>query len=130
MSIPLTDLIKEQSYECLIMFCSGIAFMLVWQICSCISKRLEIKTWMRIGLEIAFWLIIAVMISEFLFYCAYGKISVHSIIALGMGILLWKHCFYDIMAQCNNRQIKGLRKRYGKEKKKQSVQGQQSDHRY
>ena len=101
MSISLTALIKEQAYECLVMFGCGLAFMIMWQVCSFFSRRWKIRTWVRILLEIGFWLVVAAVVSEFLFYCSYGKISVHSIIAFGAGLLLWKHRFYDIMTPRN-----------------------------
>lgn len=48
-------------------------------------------------LEIGFWIFGAFVISEFLYYAAYGEISFHNFLALGLGVLLWKKAFYDIV---------------------------------
>lgn len=120
MNFTVTELIKEQSYECLIMFCSGIAFMIVCEFCSFLSHKIQISKWWRMGLELFFWFAAAVMASEFLYYCAYGKLSVHSIAAFGAGLLLWKSGFCGIINPNTHegKRIKGLKQAHGEKKKK------------
>lgn len=123
MSIAITELIKEQAYECFIMFCAGMAFMLFYQVCSFLLSFIQIAKWIKAGLEIVFWLAAAVMTSQFLYYCSYGSLSVHCICAFAAGVLLWKTCFYGIIlpTQHEGNRTRGLRKRHGKKKKKQSI---------
>lgn len=123
MNIQLTELIREQSCECLVMFCSGAALMMLCECSSRVSRRIRLNKWWRIGLELIFWLAAAVMVSEFLYYCAYGKISVHSIAAFGVGLLLWKAGFCGKIhpnTQTKNR-IKGLKEIHGEKKKKPGI---------
>lgn len=121
MSVSFTALIREQSYECLIMFGSGIMFMIGWQICTAIWRQGRVRRWIRTTLEIIFWLAAAAIVSEFLFYGAYGKISAHAIVSFLAGLLLWKHCFYGIITLYGEKWLKNSRKRNGKEEKKQSI---------
>lgn len=123
MNIVLTDLIKEQATECLIMFGAGIAFALFYQTGSLISGRIPISKWIRPGVELLFWLAAALMFSQFLYYCAYGKLSLHTIAAFAAGVLLWMKWFCDIIMRNNGKgtRIRGLKKRNGKKEKKQSV---------
>lgn len=95
--MALTDLIKEQAGQCVVMFGAGIAFMFFFQLCSLASKRIALNKWLRAGIELIFWLATAVMISQFLYYCAYGSLSLHTGVAFGAGVLLWKKFFYGIM---------------------------------
>lgn len=123
MSIELTDLIKEQASQCLVMLGAGIAFMLFYQLCSFLCGQVKIHKWIRICLEICFWLAAAVITSQFLYYCAYGRISVHAVCAFAIGVLLWKKCFCGIIfpTHCEGKRTRGLRKRHGKKKKEQTI---------
>lgn len=123
MRIVITDLIKDQAVQCLVMASAGIVFSTFYQLCSFFSKRATVKKWIRAGLELFFWVIAAVMTSQFLYYCAYGSLSFHAAAAFAAGALLWKRLFCDIMAssQSKGQRTRGLKKKHGKEKKKQSV---------
>ena len=48
-------------------------------------------------LEFAFWPFAAFFVSEFMYYAAYGDLSFHNFLALGLGVLLWRKAFYDIV---------------------------------
>lgn len=48
-------------------------------------------------LEFLFWPFAAFFVSEFMYYAAYGDISFHNFLALGLGVLLWRKVFYDIV---------------------------------
>lgn len=122
MSFGVTDLIREQSFDCIIMFCCGLAMMMFYQLCSFLSRLIHLGKWIRVVLELAFWTVGAVLVSEFLYYCAYGEITLHSAGAFAAGLLLWKLFFYDIMRPntLKGKRIKGLNI-HGKEKKKPRV---------
>ena len=48
-------------------------------------------------LEFAFWPFAAFFVPEFMYYAAYGDLSFHNFLALGLGVLLWRKAFYDIV---------------------------------
>lgn len=123
MNLQLTDLIKEQGAQCLIMFAAGIALAVFYQICSLIVSRMQVNKWIRMGAEPIFWLAAAVLFSQFLYYCAHGQMSVHIIGAFGAGVLLWMKFFCGIIGRDNwkNVKVRGSEKKNGKKKKKQSV---------
>lgn len=123
MNLQLTDLIKEQGAQCLIMFAAGIAMAVFYQICSLILSRIQVSKWIRMGAEPVFWLTAAVLFSQFLYYCAYGRLSFHIIGAFAAGVLLWMKFFCGIIGRdnCRNVKVRGSEKKNGKEKKKQSV---------
>ena len=101
MNINLTDLIKGQAFQCLVMAGAGIVFMMFYQICSFFCKKAGPTKWIRWVIEPIFWLTGAVITAQFLYYCAYGRISVHSAAAFGAGVLLWKNFFCGIMSSIN-----------------------------
>lgn len=123
MKFVLTDLIKEQAVQCLVMFCAGILLMAFYQICSFLSKQVTIYRWIRAVLEIFFWFTAAVAVSQFLYYCAYGSISIHATAAFVAGVLLWKKCFCGIIlpTHCEGKRTRGLGNNNDKKKKEQSV---------
>lgn len=123
MTFAITELIKEQAFHCLIMAGGGVAFMIFYQICSFAGRLAGMGRAARAALEILFWAAAAVMVWQFLYYCAYGSLSIHAIAAFAAGALLWKLCFCGIIAPAHNQEkrIKGLGKKYGKKKKEQSV---------
>jgi len=121
MSFALTDLIKEQGYQCLILFGAGVAFMIVWQLCSLAVNTLKIQKWMRIPLEIVFWIITTFMVSEFLYYGTYGSFAIHTIVAFAAGVFLWKKCFYGIISQYQEKRMQGEGESHGEEKQKPPV---------
>ena len=98
MNIAFTELIREQAFQCVVMVGAGIAFMLLYQLCSFLCQRAAPGKWLRWILEPAFWLVSALMTAQFLYYCAYGRVSVHSAIAFAAGVLLWKIFFCGIMS--------------------------------
>lgn len=132
MNLILTDLIKEQVFQCAVMLGAGIAFMLFYQTGTAVCRILQPGKKLKWLLELVFWLTGAVMTAQFLYYCAYGRVSVHAIAAFTAGVLLWKVCFYDIINKVyfQRKTVRGLGKRYGKKEKKQSVQRQQPGNRH
>ena len=151
----LTDLIKEQALQSIIMFSAGLGLGMlyqVWGICrNALGRHAEDARNARIAarevrilerkrqeaekeqgrrqktgrkmqkldkrrkakktkpparthipavsavLEFAFWPFAAFFVSEFMYYAAYGDLSFHNFLALGLGVLLWRKAFYDIV---------------------------------
>jgi len=89
MKIELTELIEMQMKTISVMFCAGIFTETLWQI----KNRLQYmagSALTRIFEELFFWAACGAALSEFLYYCSYGKISLHAAIGFLAGLLLWK----------------------------------------
>lgn len=100
MKIVLTELIVSQAKTVGIMFCAGILTELMWQAKKRISKavsghatgkRNSVARILRKCLaELIFWIFAAAVVSMFLYYCSYGKITFHAAIGFAAGIAFWK----------------------------------------
>ena len=108
MNIELTDLIISQGKTFIVMICAGIAVYSLWKFKECSKGIVQIsmrkrKTVLKIGLcvliEAVFWAAAAVTISEFLYYCAYGRISLHAAASFFTGLLLWKKICCGILKE-------------------------------
>lgn len=119
----LTELIRDQILGVTVMFGAGIAVAFMYQMFRCFCRVAVSRKWAAAVLEIIFWIAAAYFTSRFLYYCAYGKLSVHTICGFACGALLWKVCFYDIIYKiCTFLEKKfGIEKNHGKEETKQSV---------
>lgn len=83
MSIELTELIVSQAKTLTVMAAAGVLVESLWQI----KKRVKIKRWIS---EILFWSATTAAVPAFLYYCAFGKPSVHAAAGFLIGLLLWK----------------------------------------
>ena len=83
MSIELTELIESQAKTLTVMAAAGVLVESLWQI----KKRVKIK---RLISEILFWSATTAAVPAFLYYCAFGKPSVHAAAGFLIGLLLWK----------------------------------------
>ena len=83
MSIELTELIVSQAKTLTVMAAAGVLVESLWQI----KKRVKIK---RLISEILFWSATTAAVPAFLYYCAFGKPSVHAAAGFLIGLLLWK----------------------------------------
>ncbi len=128
----LTELIREQAFQCAVMFGAGILIAILYQLFRNTCEIISISKRMLTLLEIIFWVLAAGAVSSFLYYCAYGRISLHSAVSFTAGALLWKKFFYGIIdwIYMNIRMKQGIYNRYGEKEKKQPVQGHQSGDRY
>jgi len=119
----ITELIRDQVLGVTVMFAAGIAVAFMYQIFSWVCSVSVQRKWLAALAEVAFWAGAAAFTGKFLYYCAYGKLSFHTICAFACGVLLWRLCFYDIIYKiCAFFESKfGMKKEHGKEKTKQSV---------
>lgn len=112
MKIVLTELIVSQAKTVGIMFCAGILTELMWQAKKRLSAASDISMEKRISkavsghatgkrnsaarilrkclAELIFWIFAATVVSMFLYYCSYGKITFHAAIGFAAGIAFWK----------------------------------------
>ena len=124
----LTELIKEQAFQCAVMAGAGVLIITMYSIFKNTCRLLQIaEVWCGI-LEVGFWICAAVVTSQFLYYCAYGRLSFHGAVSFAVGALLWKKIFCAIIDKIYMKlQMKqGIYNKYGEKEKKQPVQRHQS----
>jgi len=97
MSIEITELIKAQAFESLIMFYAGLTVMLFYEICAFVKHKTKMRRANAVLMDLCFWILAAFITGAFLYYCAFGKISVHVICFFSLGAFLWKKLFYGII---------------------------------
>ena len=109
MKLQLTALIAEQIRTFLVMMAAGIFVESLWQARILFLQRLRrtepgsgrsgpfgksfhplTNLIARAVTEILFWASATFVISMFLYYCAWGKLSVHAGLGFFAGLLLWK----------------------------------------
>ncbi|MBR0598321.1 spore cortex biosynthesis protein YabQ [Sinanaerobacter chloroacetimidivorans] len=97
MKIAINQLILDQSFEFVIMLCAGMTVMLFHDLFLMIKNKLKPRNSISFIQDILFWLFASILTSSFLYYCSFGRISVHAAIAFGIGAVLWKKFFCGIM---------------------------------
>ena len=128
----LTDLIREQAFQCAVMAGAGVFIMTLYQIYRNTCGLFRMAEVVKGTLEICFWICAAVLTSHFLYYCAYGRLSFHAAVSFAVGALLWKKIFCAIIDKIYTKlQIKqGIDNKNGEKEKKQPVQGHQPGDRH
>jgi hypothetical protein len=95
--ITLTELIKVQAYEAAVMFISGMAVMILFEIFSFIKYKSEMKKFAAAIFELILWAFAGLLTCAFLYRAAFGAISFHSVVAFILGVVLWKGTLYGIL---------------------------------
>lgn len=97
MNFHLTDLIISQAATFGVMFSAGILTESLWQVkryvqdmCADAALARKAAAAIRILTEALFWAAAAAVLSGFLYYCAFGKLSIHAAVGFLAGLLLWK----------------------------------------
>lgn len=94
MNIELTDLIISQAKTIAVMAAAGILVSAAWRVkkllINRISKHIKRNKPIEYLAEIAFWILTAMIIPTFLYYCTYGKVTFCAILGLAIGVFVWK----------------------------------------
>ena len=85
----LTELITLQAGTLAVMAGAGVLTETLWQILR-LAQRKTTSKYIRLVQEALFWAAGCVIIPEFLYYAAYGSLSVHAFLGFSAGVLLWK----------------------------------------
>lgn len=89
----VNPLIIDQSFEFVIMLFAGMTIMLFYDILVRVKARLKPGNKIAFIQDILFWLFAALLTSSFLYYCSYGRLSFHALLAFGTGAVLWRKFF-------------------------------------
>lgn len=138
----MSNLFLIQAKDIVIMLYCGLTVQMLYDILNFYRRKKPHARWFFVSSELVFWLLAALLASWFLYYCCYGKLSIHAFLAMVAGMLLWRFCVGrkistlirntcgiikgNITCKDSNRRDK----KYGKKKKKPAVQRQKSGHRY
>lgn len=98
LNLVITNLIKTQIFESLVMFGCGMVIALLYGV---FTRHIKIYIKNKIiaaTYEVLFWFFSGILTCQFLYYCSYGEINVHSICAFVCGVFLWKFLFYATMS--------------------------------
>lgn len=128
----ITDLIREQVFQCAVMAGGGVLVMTLYSIFRNTCGLFTMTEVVKGALEVCFWICAAVLTSHFLYYCAYGRLSFHAAVSFAGGALLWKKIFCAIIDKIymNLKTKQGINNKDGEKEKKQPVQGHQSGDRH
>lgn len=93
----MTELIGRELQTCGIMLCGGAAIMLVFTARDALAARCGPRRRAARAVYLCGWLCAGYLFTEFLYAGSYGVITLHGIIAMAIGILLWKKIICGIM---------------------------------
>lgn len=101
MTIRMTELVVDQAIAVLVMMAAGVFVESLWQAKGLLQRRSggRLLLWME---ELAFWAASAAALSMFLYYCSFGKLTVHGILGFLAGLLLWKKICCGIISAWEN----------------------------
>ena len=116
----MTELIGRELHTCGIMFCCGIAVMLVFTARDALAARCGGKRRAARAIYLCGWLCAGYLFAEFLYAGSYGVVSVHGIIAMACGILLWKKLVCGIIIANHNVHQYDRDERYEEEEKREN----------
>lgn len=85
----LTELITRQAGTLAVMAGAGVLAETLWQLLRLAQRKTTSKC-IRLVQEALFWATCCAVIPEFLYYAAYGRLSVHAFLGFSAGVLLWK----------------------------------------
>ncbi|MDO4553194.1 MAG: spore cortex biosynthesis protein YabQ, partial [Bacillota bacterium] len=86
----MTELITEQIFHVLVMFGGGAILMTFWELLAVWRVRRKPGRLLSFCQELCYWVLAALLVSAFFYYCSHGALSVHGFLALGAGALFWK----------------------------------------
>ena len=85
--------VRQQILEMAVMALCGMVLGLMRTADLYFVKRQNLHGITSWTLEVLFWITGGFVAGEFLYYCAYGAVSIHGLVALAGGFFLWKRAF-------------------------------------
>lgn len=98
----MTELMHHEMQELFYMFAAGLSvgflFLIRDQACSGCSRYSRLRR----SLYLAFWVFAAFLVYQFAYRGAYGIVNWYSLLAFGIGMILWKKRLCDIITLYDN----------------------------
>lgn len=128
--MKMSEIIVTQATDIGVMCAAGMTVMILHDLLRWYQKKRKPVKAVAFLQDILFWIMAALLASAFLYYCAYGLVSVHSMGAFCIGAAMWETCFMKKISQsissfCDIIKHKALfrqgvpeERRHGKKKKK------------
>ncbi len=95
----MTALIQKELFQLLVMFCCGIALMIVFSARDYLMKCCGSRKRVQVVIYFAFWIFAAFLFYRFLYRASHGTVSAYGLGAMAMGILLWKKGICGILKE-------------------------------
>lgn len=103
MNFEFTDLIISQAKMLAVMFCAGVLVQIIWQgkrrVQQCIAEGAKQKQRIKCHpagrqvlhalAEVLFWVAAGAILSAFLYYCSYGRLSFLAFVGFWVGFCVW-----------------------------------------
>lgn len=109
-NLVLTELIKTQIFETLVMIGCGMVIALLYGLFTRHIKLYIKNTIIAAIYELLFWIFAGILTCQFLYYSSYGQISIHEIGGFVCGVFLWNLLFYATISmgdcKCSNKRKK------------------------
>jgi hypothetical protein len=97
----MTELMRQEMQEIFYLFFGGMGIMLLFLVRDFLCIRCRSFPRLRRSVYLAFWIFGAFFFYQFAYRGAYGVVSWYSLLAFGLGIILWKRVFCDIITLYN-----------------------------
>lgn len=97
--MKLSDIIVSQARDILVMCGAGMTVMILHDLLNIYQNKRRPFGAVAFFQDILFWVLAALLVSAFLYYCSYGKVTVHSIGAVCIGAALWETFFVKKISQ-------------------------------
>ena len=97
----MTELMRQEMQEIFYLLFGGRGIMLLFLVRDFLCIRCRSFPRLRRSVYLAFWIFGAFFFYQFAYRGAYGVVSWYSLLAFGLGIILWKRVFCDIITLYN-----------------------------
>lgn len=97
----MTELMRQEMQEIFYLFFGGMGVMLLFWVRDFLCSRCRSYPRLRRIVYLSFWVFGAFLFYQFAYRGAYGTVSWYSLIAFGLGIVLWKKVLCDIITLYN-----------------------------
>lgn len=97
--MKLSEIILSQTDDILLMCAAGMIVMIFHDLLRYYQRKRKPAAAIAFFQDLLFWILAGLLASAFLYRCAYGQLSVHSMGAFGIGCALWETCFMKKFSQ-------------------------------
>ena len=93
----MTELMQREVQELFYLFAAGLSVGFLFQIRDYVCRRSGRYLRVRHSLYLTFWVFASFLAYQFAYQGAYGVINWYSLLAFGVGMILWKNRLCDII---------------------------------